>query len=122
MDFACFDDSIYPDTFGFPKPLCVKLRNLLQRFYQFGVIVRVPPSSELKLGKVKILPKIASIFYKWITYDLEEIILIYLRRMVVPDRLSEVASEFYRTMEEILTASAFMADQLNAISKGDNTY
>jgi len=100
VDFDSFPEPQYRDTFRMPKDLCVKIWNFLTRFKGFGRIVRVP--------------KGRNTFY---TYTLEELVLIYLRRLALPDRLLDVAKDFGRCPAEISRGSLFMCHEINSIAK-----
>ena len=104
MDFSSYPDPVFRDTFRFPKELCVKIKNFIQIHHGFGENVRVRQG-------------VAGRGRKFYTFKTEEIILIYLQRMALPDRLVDVAKEFGRCPEEISTASIFMAEQINSIAK-----
>ena len=47
----------------------------------------------------------------------EELVLIYLRRLALPDRLLDVAKDFGRCPAEISRGSLFMCHEINSIAK-----
>jgi len=100
VDFSSFHENVFRDLFRFPKGLCFKIRNYF-RLRGFGDPVRVSTGRNRQ-------------FY---TFKLEELILIYLRRMAVPDRLVDVAKVFGRCMEEISVGSIYMCEEINILAK-----
>jgi len=99
LSFASFDDVVFRDKFRLPKSLCIKIRNYLQRFRGFGQAIRI--------------------YYglKFYTFGIEELLLIYWRRLAIPDRVVDVAVEFGRCMPEVSQATSWMCLQINAIAK-----
>jgi len=100
LDFSSFPEPQFRDKFRLPKPLCQKIYNYLTRFRGVGAGVTV--------------------FYGQLqtryVFTLEELILIYLRRLALPDRLIDVAELFGRCPAEICQGSSYVCNELNTIA------
>lgn len=100
LNFDSIPEVQYRDKFRLPKTLCVKVRNYFLRFRGLAVVVRVYYGPQ-------------NLFY---SFAIEELILLYLRRLALPDRVLDVSVEFGRCMSEVSQACNYMCDLLHGIA------